>query len=216
MNKGLQFWLDSWQQGVIPFHKEEVQPDLIAYWPALNVKAHDTVLVPLCGKSLDMLWLAQQGVNVVGIEFSEQAVQHFFAEHQLPVQQQYCDGLTRYYTDTISIWVGDIFNVSPTLIPQVDAIYDRAALVALPPGLRSAYVATCMQWLKPTGAVLLKTLCYQQDDVQGPPYSVVPAELRSLYEQTSEIRCLKTVARDSRLISGQNILIDEYLWCITK
>ena len=220
MSKGQQFWLDIWQQEHTPFHKSEVNPDLILYWPALNIKPNSTVLVPLCGKSLDLLWLAEQGFRVVGIELSEKAVLQFFAEHDLTAQSTTYEKCTHYFSDRISIWVGDIFALEPSHVPEVDAIYDRAALIALPPSLRQSYVSTCLQWLKPKGSVLLKTLSYDQQSMQGPPYSVQPEEVNHLYQGRAAVSCLKATMQGHSLKNPMSpeaeIVTDDYVWGIVK
>jgi thiopurine S-methyltransferase len=196
VNKGQQFWVDLWRDGRTYFHKEEVNPDLIAYWPHVNNVPNATVLVPLCGKSLDILWLSQQGFKVIGIELSEQAVMQFAEEHQLHFQQVRFGDVQHFMTESISIWVGDFFALEPSLISPVDAIYDRAALIALPEKLRSIYVERCLKWLKPQGAILLKTLSYNQEEMQGPPYNVTDEEVYKLYKKSnSEVKRLKVSER---------------------
>lgn len=220
MNKGQQFWLDMWQEGRTAFHKDVVNPDLIAFWPTLNIKPGATVLVPLCGKSLDILWLVQQGFNVIGVELSEQAVQQFAQEHQLDFQLESQGSIQHYFTKTMSIWVGDIFALTSSFISPVDAIYDRAALIALPEKLRAVYVERCLQWLKVKGIILLKTLAYNQAEMSGPPYSVAPEEIAQLYQSSATIKCLQTGdnvrnANDPLFTRGLNRAIDS-VWCITK
>ena len=180
-NKGQQFWMDLWKEGRTPFHKEEVHPDLIKYWPSLDIKPGESVLVPLCGKTKDMLWLAQQGYKVMGIELCEQAIFDFAEENKVFFEIEKKDQISHYFTDNLSIWVADIFSLEISSIFPVDCIYDRAALVALPGTLRSAYVNRCNQWLKPTGTILLKTLSYDEHKMQGPPYSVSAEEVAGLY-----------------------------------
>lgn len=213
MNKGQQFWVDLWDEGRTYFHKDEVHPDLIKYWPGLNLKPDATILVPLCGKSLDMLWLSQQGFKVIGIELSEQAVKQFAQEHQLHFKQEIIGQVKHYFTDSLSIWVGDIFALENSLIAPVDAIYDRAALIALPGTLRSVYVDSCLKWLKPEGAILLKTLSYNQEQMEGPPYSVSDEEVAQLYKKRcSEIKRLK---HSDRLHDSQDHLFQRGLDRIT-
>ncbi|MCL9682928.1 thiopurine S-methyltransferase [Legionella maioricensis] len=220
MNKGQQFWVDLWREGRTHFHREEVNPDLIAYWSQLNLTPKATVFVPLCGKSLDMLWLVQQGFNVVGIELSEQAVIQFAMEHQLHFQKETRGGAHHYYTDSISLWVADIFAFESSFITPVDAIYDRAALIALPAKLRSLYADICLRWLKPQGAILLKTLSYNQDELEGPPFSVSDEEVTCLYKQCLEVKRLKVSDRpqdsgDSLFQRGLRAIKDS-VWCIRK
>lgn len=220
MNKGQQFWTDLWKEGRTNFHKEEVNPDLITYWPHVNSSPGDIVLVPLCGKSLDMIWLTQQGYRVVGIELSQQAVAQFAEENQLHFQEETIDNTKHFYTDAISIWVADIFSLNSFLIPLVDIIYDRAALIALPQKLRSSYVDICLNWLKPQGTLLLKSMQYNQDEMEGPPYSVSADEIAVLYDDCAEIKLLKS---KQRMLNSSDALfsrglknVNDSVWYIRK
>ncbi|RUR13819.1 thiopurine S-methyltransferase [Legionella sp. km772] len=219
MNKGKQFWLDSWQEGRIPFHRAQVNPDLVTYWPALKVRPNSKILVPLCGKSLDLLWFIQQGYQVIGIELSETAVLQFFKENNLAFSSDTSLGLPRFTSKHLSIWVGDIFSMDLEFFSSVDAIYDRAALIALPQALRPSYVDLCWQWLKPQGSIFLKTLSYNPELFSGPPYSVPALEVASLYKSAS-LHCLKTTLRDnderSVINQGQPISIEEKVWQLVK
>lgn len=193
MNKGHQFWTELWNEGRTSFHRDEVNPDLIKYWPELNLGPNASVLVPLCGKTLDMVWFIQQGIKVIGIELSEYAVQQFADENQLVLKQKNIGSIKQYFNEQISIWVADIFKLTPSLITPVDAIYDRAALIALPYKLRPIYVDTCLNWLKPGGGILLKTMSYNQEEMQGPPFSVHDEEVTELYKHCADIRCLSSI-----------------------
>lgn len=217
MSKGKQFWLDSWQQNRIPFHKIETHPDLLAFWPEMQVRPQSTILVPLCGKSLDLLWLVQQGYQVIGIELSEQAVVQFFTEQKIEFTKEEKDQVTCYMTDNLLIYVGDIFALNPGLIPLVDVIYDRAALVALPPKLRPAYSSLCLNWLKPQGSIFLNTLSYMHEPRLGPPYSVPPEEVAELYKGNI-IRSLRAEKKERIIYSNQeeySVVVDEAVWWIS-
>lgn len=218
MNKGKQFWAELWQNDRISFHKQQVNSDLIRYWPELNLAPGATVLVPLCGKSLDMLWLAEQGHNVIGIELCEQAVLQFASEHQLVFQQRDFGQVKNYCTGSLSLWIADIFDFDTSLIPPIDAIYDRAALIALSDKLRPAYVRTCLKWLKPEGCILLKTMSYNQSEMEGPPYSVSDEDVADLYMGCNELHCLKDTsnARDSSdpLFARGVKMINDKVWLL--
>jgi thiopurine S-methyltransferase len=216
VNKGIQFWLDLWEQGRIPFHKNEVHPDLITFWPSLQLRPKSTVLVPLCGKSMDILWFLQQGYHVVGIELCEQAVVQFFQEHQLSFTIENHKNCKKYLTDSLDFWVGDIFTIDKRLIPPIDAIYDRAALIALPKKLRSIYTALCLNWLKPRGVIFLKTLSYDQKSMQGPPYSVSAEEVAQLYTASTTIQCLNACKQEHVRDEENTMVVDGYLWGIIK
>ena len=215
MNKGVQFWLDSWREGHIPFHKLRVNQDLVSFWPALEVCPRSTVLVPLCGKSLDMLWLLSQGYHVIGMELSEQAVLQFFQENQLT----YTVNSSCYQAEHLTIWVGDIFTFDSSCLPPIDAVYDNAALIALPHKLRALYASLCLNWLKPEGAILLKTIHCSSGNLSGPPYNVTEEEIGLIYPNCT-ISSLKKLTREHQIgtvvESADLEITDEYVWRINK
>lgn len=219
MSKGIDFWVDAWEKGRIPFHRNDVHPDLITFWPGLEIRPKSTILVPLCGKSRDMIWFLQQNYQVVGIELSEQAVLSFFQEQQMLFTVEIYPSAKKYCANSLSIWVGDIFSLQDELIPLVDAIYDRAALVALPQQLRPAYVRLCLNWLRPGGSIFLKSLSYTMNAIQGPPYSVSAAEVMQLYSANAMVHC---VQRDEEHVTtlSQNdevcLPVEQYVWTIIK
>lgn len=196
MNKGKYFWHTLWEGEHLPFHKDEVNQDLPVYFPYLRLPKQSTILVPLCGKSLDLIWLVQQGYRVIGIELVEDAVHQFAKEHSIQFAVDSLDDLKRYFTNNLEIWVADIFTMNKALIKSVDAIYDRAALVALPSQLRSEYVNICLNWLKSNGSILLKTMEYEQSQMEGPPYSVPAAEVEQLYRKCKPIKQVKSQVRE--------------------
>ncbi len=77
------FWHKRWADNQIGFHQGQVNSYLQTHWPALGLETGSRVLVPLCGKSLDLVWLAGQGYRVLGVELSRRAVEDFFREHGL-------------------------------------------------------------------------------------------------------------------------------------
>lgn len=195
MNAGSQFWLNLWREGKTSFHRTEVNPDLSARWSSLQLPTEATVLVPLCGKSLDMLWLMEQGFRVIGIELSEQAVLQFSEENRLTLVKKIYPQAISYQTKSLTIWVANIFSLNPAFIVPADAIYDRAALIALPPNLRPQYVRCCLQWLKERGKILLKTMHYDNLEMQGPPFSVADEEIRRLYSNCQIIQSIREASR---------------------
>ncbi|OCH97668.1 thiopurine S-methyltransferase [Legionella jamestowniensis] len=201
MSRVKQFWLDMWQEGKIPFHQKTVNTDLLKYWPCLNLSLGAKILLPLCGKSLDMLWLAKEGFHVFGIELSELAVQQFVEDNHLTMTKSTKSGVIYYSTEGIRISVSDIFQLNADLIPKVDAIYDRASLIALPASLRQSYVDICLQGLKSQGKILLKTMRYEDKHIEGPPFSVTSDEVFLLYGSCQTIICIKS--EDSQSIDNE-------------
>jgi len=188
-----EFWHQRWQRGEIGWHSEDINRHLAEHWPALDVPATGRVLVPLCGKSLDMLWLAGRGHRVLGIELSPIAVAAFFAENGLHAQVQDLapEPFVRWSVDELELLVGDFFDLSPRLLQDagggIDAIYDRASLIALPPALRPAYAAHLASLLRGAGGTaapivsLLITLDHDPSRMQGPPFAVSETEVRALF-----------------------------------
>lgn len=188
MNKD--FWLERWEREEIGFHQSVINPHLCEFWSELNLAPGSTVFVPLCGKSQDMLWLHEQGYKVVGVELSAIAVQAFFEEvGQTPAH--IIDGrFDRYEADGICILRGDFFDLSRDEIEKVNAVYDRASLIALPPGMRASYVRHMVNILPPATQILLITVEYPQQEMQGPPFSVSYGETEALYREHADVRLL--------------------------
>lgn len=175
------FWLKRWREGATGFHMNRVTPLLPKYWPSLGLSAAARVLVPLCGKSLDMAWLAAQGHPVLGIELSPVAVEQFFDEQQLSPTEHGSSMGRHYVAEGIEIICGDIFGVDKATLASCSAVYDRAALVALPADMRGRYVRHVYGGLAPGYRGLLLTLEYDQALMEGPPFSVAADEVQALY-----------------------------------
>jgi thiopurine S-methyltransferase len=173
-------WIGRWRDGRIGFH--EGRPNALLERHAERLAGCRRVLVPLCGKAEDMTWLAARGHQIVGVELAEAAVQAFFAEHQLSPSITGVGGPhIAYEAGPITILVGDFFALTPELLGPIDALYDRGALIALPPELRPSYGAL-LRTLLPTGAPALVITCeYDQTAMTGPPFAVFEPELRTLY-----------------------------------
>ena len=172
------FWHKRWERDQIGFHLAEVNPYLQQCWPDLGLEEQSRVLVPLCGKSLDLAWLADRGHRVLGVELSEKAVEDFFREHasQPEVRQQ---GVFKVYTlGSIQLWCGDFFALTAEDVADCTALYDRAAMIALPREMRQRYVAH-LNGLLPVGSRgLLITMDYDQAQLDGPPFAVLDDEVR--------------------------------------
>ncbi|HBK47035.1 MAG TPA: thiopurine S-methyltransferase [Xanthomonadaceae bacterium] len=175
------FWLQRWQDGQIGFHQGEVMPLLQKHWPALRLPRGSRVLVPLCGKSLDMHWLAAQGYRVLGVELSPLAVAQFFEDAGLQPRRSRSHDGEHFVAGPIEIVCGDAFALDQALLAGCAGVYDRAALVALPPDLRRHYLHTVYARLPGGSRGLLITLEYPQPEKAGPPFSVEAPEVQSLF-----------------------------------
>lgn len=175
------FWLERWHNGQIGFHRSDVMPLLQRHWPALDLPVGSRVLVPLCGKSLDMHWLAAQGHRVLGVELSSLAVEQFFAEAGLTPERHQSHYGEHYRAGPVEIICGDAFALDSELLADIAGVYDRAALIALPPELRQHYRDTLYARLAGGCRGLLITLEYPQNEKQGPPFSVEQSEVERLF-----------------------------------
>ncbi len=184
------FWHSRWANNQIGFHEGQPNDFLIKYIGRLGVRHGDRILVPMCGKSIDMIWLTDQGYRVLGVEISPIAVQAFFEENKLPAQQSVAGPFTRWQYDPIEILCGDFFALTAADLSDVAAVYDRAALIALPEGLRSAYARHLETSLPGALKHLLVTLDYPQAQMQGPPFSVDAAAVRRLFPEPCVIEPL--------------------------
>ena len=170
------FWLDRWTHDEIGWHEREFNPLLTAHFARLGVPAGGRVFVPLCGKTRDIAWLLQQGYRVVGSELSELAVQQLFAELGVQPAVSGAGPLKRYAANGVDVFAGDIFALTPEQLGPVDATYDRAALVALPPAMRARYAQQLLT-LTRNAPQLLVCFEYDQNVMPGPPHSVTAAEV---------------------------------------
>lgn len=193
------FWHERWQANQIGFHQAQVTPLLERHWEAIAAPPEARVFVPLCGKSLDMVWFASRGHGVLGVELSQQAVDQFFAEHALtPEIWDSCYG-RHHVANGIEIILGDVFALDAHALSGCTAVFDRAALIALPPDLRQRYADVHASL--PAGCRgLLITLEYPQHEKSGPPFSVPEDEVQALYGRDWRIDRL---ARDDILEAQQ-------------
>ncbi|HEY1069307.1 MAG TPA: thiopurine S-methyltransferase [Thermomonas sp.] len=175
------FWQQRWAEQQIGFHQATPTPLLLKHWPALGVPAGATVFVPLAGKSLDMAWLAGQGHRVLGVELSQLAVDAFFAEHGLVPEVEETRYGRHHRAGGIELIRGDAFGLDAGLLAGCAAVFDRAALIALPPDLRRRYAGELYARLPAGCRGLLVTLEYPQAERDGPPFSVPEEEVRGLY-----------------------------------
>lgn len=175
------YWHQRWQANELGFNQAHPHVLLQRYFNDLNLKSGARILVPLCGKSIDMLWLLSQGYELIGVELSSLACSAFFTEHQLSVTTHHTDHFTMFQGEKITLLAGDFFELNQETLGSVAAVYDRAALVALPSELRQRYAAHLITLLQDTSSVFLITTSYNQESMQGPPFSVDEAEVIKLY-----------------------------------
>lgn len=175
-----EFWHQKWEKGEIAFHEAEPNPLLTRHHPIWNPKAGARIFLPLCGKTRDIAYLLGLGYQVVGVEWSPIAVRDLFEElEQKP--QTTCEGpLTRHRAPSLDILVGDFFSLTREILGPVNAVYDRAALIALPQPTRVEYTQH-LRSITDGASQLLITVEYDHSLMEGPPFSIEPAEVQKHY-----------------------------------
>lgn len=198
------FWEARWRKNHIGFHLTDVNPLLIAYLHRLNLQQGDTIFVPMCGKSLDMIYLYEQGFRVIGVELSEIAVRAFFTENNLGYTKSNFGRFLKFESEGITILCGDIFHLRNNHIASAVASFDRAALFAFPPEMRHRYVHHFNHIFPASFKILLVTLEYPQHEISGPPFSVEESEIRQLFSNWNSIELLH-----SANILSENLRLQE-------
>jgi thiopurine S-methyltransferase len=175
------FWQQRWATGQVGWHREEVNEAVSANLDRLTSGRRSRILVPLCGKSRDLVYFARAGHDVVGIELVEQAVHEFFAEHDAKPTVVRGPRATRYRARSLTILQADFFDVTRDDVGEVDCAYDRAALIALPPEDRGRYVSHLLELLPSGAPILLVTLDYDDSATSGPPFAVSDEEVHERF-----------------------------------
>ncbi len=183
-----EFWHERWRTGQIGFHQSSVDQSLMRHWPGLRLGVGSRVFVPLCGKSLDMRWLRDQGHSVVGVELSAVALEAFCMENGVPARRRLRDGFEMYEATNLEMLRGDFFALTRAILRDVAAVYDRAALISWTPELRAPYVRHLAGLLSPGVPILLHALEYPQAQMAGPPFSLERGEIERLYAPYCSIR----------------------------
>ena len=213
-----EFWQTRWQEKRIGFNQPEVNPLLVKYFSELNLPVGSRIFVPLCGKSIDMVWLAHQGFDVVGIELVESAAQEFFIEQAISytvIEHSKQTDIKCYQGEiagrTIDLWVADIFTLSADDIGHVDAVYDRAALIAMPAELRPQY-SEKIRTLSCNASQLLLTLNYDQNERAGPPFSISQEQVQQYYGNDYQMNKLEE--EPSTLNAAPEMAVTEPVWLL--
>ena len=198
------FWQKRWADNQIGFHQAQVNPYLQQFWPQLQLAPGSRVLVPLCGKSLDLAWLAGQGHHVVGVELSRRAVEDFFDEHGLAAEVRQQGGFEVWRSGGVELWCGDFFALQPEDIGDCTGLYDRAAVIALPPQMRARYLQRLSVLLPASCQGLVVTLDYDQALLDGPPFSVGDEELRQGFAgwQVGELEVRQVIGESPKFLQA--------------
>ncbi len=206
------FWQSRWQEGRIGFHEGRPNVLLEKHLAKLDLLAGDHVFLPLCGKAMDLDWLLASGLRVSGIEFNETAVETVFSRLGLTPEVEVLNGLTRYRADGLTLYCGDFFLLDADDLGPVDAVYDRAALVAIAPARRQEY-ATHLAKITGGAQQLLIGFEYDQAAMDGPPFSVGEEMLKDLSSGRLELRLLESIPVTGKM--AERVDAQEEIWLLT-
>lgn len=181
-------WLQLWRDELTDFHQQTVNPLLTRFWPQLEYKKGSRVFVPLCGKSLDMIWLAEQGHEVIGIELSPIAIEGFFEENNLPAVKHSVGQFTLWKHENISIFCGDYFSLHKTDLGSVDIVYDRAALTALPKDIRKPFIKQLRSIINKASQIFLLTIEDAEENTTLEEAMGIDKEVKILYSKFFNIK----------------------------
>ena len=211
------FWLNKWELGETGFHQQSINESLQAWWPKVEAPPGGAVLVPLCGKSLDMCWLVEQGHSVVGVEISPLACEAFFDGLKLKPRISRVGALRSLTAGPYCILQGDFFAVTAEDLGGVKAFYDRAALVAMPSEMQKKYTQQLLSLLPPGAVGLINCLEYPPDIMDGPPFSIDEAQLRELLAPKCRVWRLsrKEVNTEGTALEGRGLVgLAETSYCV--
>ncbi|HEX6983333.1 MAG TPA: methyltransferase domain-containing protein [Balneolaceae bacterium] len=186
----ISYWQSRWRKNKTGWHLNEVYLLLPDLWPSLSLKAGARILVPFCGKSLDMQWFTDHGFHVTGVDVSEKALQEFMERSRKSFSSYQEHGLSVFRSKNIELWQGNFQKLPINNMAPFDAIYDKAALIALPRKMRAKYAQKALQLCDPATQMLLQTFEYGQDEMAGPPFSVDEDELQKLYGKQFDLALL--------------------------
>jgi len=183
-----EFWHKCWERNSLGFHQTQVHRFLAEYLVPMIKERDKHVLVPLCGKSLDMAWLAER-LQVTGAELSEIACRDFFEEKSLNYKQDRVESFQRFYVENLMLWQGDFFQLQAESLPEFDWIYDRAALIALPKEMQLAYANHLMSFMRAGTRLFLISLEFPEKELAGPPFPIFDSDIKRLFPDCN-IECL--------------------------
>ena len=212
-------WLEFWENNEINWHSDVVTQELEEYLGLLKLEPGNKVFFPLCGKSLDMIYLLNKGFSVIGVELSEIGIKQFFHENELDFTITQVGEFDLYSAKNIEIYCGDFFSLSSKNLSDVKAVFDRKSLIALDQNLRQKYVKHLNDIISLGVRVLLITLHYPQHQMSGPPFSVDKFEVESLFSMAfkyQELKSFQDIENGSKLVHAGVDYIENAAYCLQK
>ena len=211
------FWHKCWERNALGFHQSDVHPLLVEYFTSLALPSDRHVFVPLCGKTLDMVYLAQS-MQVTGNEISDIACRDFFLDNNLEFKSQTLGAFKHYSCQQLALWQGDFFKLSSKAIDTVDWLYDRAALIALPIAMQQRYVAHLKSFFSSHTRLFLVTVEFPTMQLSGPPFSVNSSTVKALFSGFN-VECLAINELSDKRFAQRTFEVDylrEKLYIIKK
>lgn len=208
------FWHKRWSRKEIGFNQSDYHPYLTEHFPSLKVPQKKRVLIPLCGKSCDMCWFINSGYQVVGVELSQTAIQEFFAEQEIDMRMEE-RSLSCYIGQGVEVYCGDFFSVCQDDLGEIAAVYDRAALEALPPEMRVRYSHRILSLVDPGTPILTVVHEYDQQEMNGPPFSVSGEDMARLHKGCQSLEMLEssdTLHQETKLRERGLTSLREVAW----
>ena len=191
-----EFWHKKWENREIGFHEGKPNSLLVEHFSNLNLSSGARIFLPLCGKTRDIAWLRSQGCAVAGAELSESAISELFQELEVEPEIKTNEFIKHFSAPGLDFFVGNVFHLAAQQLGAVQAVYDRAAMVALPEETRKKYSSHLMD-ISNRAPQLLITFQYDQTQMDGPPFSISAQEIESHYGHVYEIQAL-----ESRSVEG--------------
>ncbi|HEX5545359.1 MAG TPA: thiopurine S-methyltransferase [Nitrospira sp.] len=192
------FWHQRWKKNEIGFHEGKPNQLLVKHFHELALAKERRIFVPLCGKTLDISWLLSRGYRLAGAELSQLAIEQLFMELGMQPEIMAVGSVEQWSANNLDIFVGDVFAVSEKMLGPIDAVYDRAALVAFPEDMRKRYTAHLREITAKAPQLLI---CYEYDQnlMDGPPFSVSNEEVHRHYATTYDLTLLASTEVEGRL-----------------
>ena len=212
-------WLEFWANNETDWHSDVVTQELEKYLGLLKLESGDTVFVPLCGKSLDMIYMLNRGFSVIGVEVSEIGIKQFFHENGLDFTISQVGEFDLYSAKNIEIYCGDFFSLTSKHLCGVKAVFDRKSLIALDRNLRQKYVKHLNDIISLGVRMLLITLQYPQHQMSGPPFSVDKSEVESLFSMAfnyQELKPFQDIENGLMLARSGVDYIENAAYCLQK
>lgn len=207
----ISYWQSRWAKDKTGWHMNTVYPVLPKVWPNITIKENGCVLVPLCGKSLDLQWFIRQGYHVVGVDASSKAHYRVMDRMDEPFTEDDSHGFHIYRSNSIELWEGDFFKVPVKEFPTPDLIYDKASIIALSAKKRSRYAQKIIDLSGPSTHILMQTFEYDQKEMNGPPFSVDEETVRRMFGTRFSLHVLHEQSKLKELNRFQRRGLSSYL-----